>query len=248
MAIGTRSYAQPFLPSDRIPPGVKALLISNVAIFLLLFFGRGSLDPVARDLVLVPSDVVRSLMVWQLATHLFIHTRSMLWPVVWNMLALWMFGGDLERAWGTQRFIRFYILCGAAAGACSVAAAYAFASPDEIVAGAFSSIYAVLAACAALWPDRMILAFLVFPMQLRYFMLVMAGILFLVSWGGSLLGLVQLTGLIFGYVWVKTPRVGGFDPLAWVGAGYKAWKLKRAKRKFQVYLKRQRSDQDRWVN
>jgi len=31
-------------------------------------------------------------------------------------------------------------------------------------------------------------------------------------------------------------------------SGYKDWKLRRAKKKFEVYLKKQDSDRNRWVH
>ena len=48
MAIGTRSYTRGYLSSSGLPPGIRALLISNVAVFIISFFaGRrlaGTLD------------------------------------------------------------------------------------------------------------------------------------------------------------------------------------------------------------
>jgi hypothetical protein len=42
--------------------------------------------------------------------------------------------------------------------------------------------------------------------------------------------------------------VKGFHPMASMEQAYKNWKLARAKKKFQVYLKKQRSDRGPWVN
>ena len=56
---------------------------------------------------------------WQLVTYLFIHGGIS--HLLFNMLALWMFGVPLEQTWGTKRFLNYYFLCGIGAGLCDVA-------------------------------------------------------------------------------------------------------------------------------
>jgi membrane associated rhomboid family serine protease len=238
MSIGTRSYARSYASGGGLPQGIRALLIVNAAIFLIDFFSRGFLS----FLALVPSEVVRSLYVWQLATFLFFHGPS-LWNFLWNMLALWMFGKELEGVWGTQRFLRFYFLCGCGAGVCAVLAAYIGGSPNVPIVGSSGAIYGILAAYAALWPERDVI-FIFFPMKVKYFVILIGAVNFLISYNGSAGQMALLTGLLFGLLYVKSPRVRGFDPVGSIDASYRAWKLKRAKRKFQVYLRKHGSDRD----
>ncbi len=54
--------------------------------------------------------------------------------------------------------------------------------------------------------------------------------------------------MFFAYLFLKLPQVRKFDPLASASQGYKAWKLARAKKKFQVYLNKQRSGRGPFVN
>ncbi len=237
MSIGTRSYARPYGSRGGLPQGIQALLIVNAAIFLIDFFFRGFFS----FLALIPAEVVRSLHVWQLATFLFLHGG--IWNFLWNMLALWMFGKELEEIWGTRRFLRFYFLCGCGAGVCVVLAAYALGDPNASVLGSNGSIYGILAASAALWPERDVL-FIFFPMKMKYFVILIGAIDFLISYNGGVAQMALLTGLLFGLLYVKSPRVRGFDPLASLQSSYRAWKLKRAKRKFQVYLRKHGSDRD----
>jgi membrane associated rhomboid family serine protease len=246
MAYSTRSYATSYLSGNRLPRGIRWLLIANTSVFLLQFFTSRSLP--WEYLALVPAAVVKSLFVWQLVTYMFLHGG--IWHILWNMLALWMFGVELEQVWGTERFLRFYFLCGAAAGVCVVLANYLFGNPNAATIGSSGAIYAILAASAAMWPDRVILAFFFFPMKMKYFVMIVGGIAFLNSWNlnSGVSDVAHLSGLLFGLLYVKTPRVRGFDPLAWLQSGYRNWKIQRNKRKFQVYLKKQRSDRDRWVN
>ena len=43
---------------------------------------------------------------WQLLTYAFLHGSFT--HLLMNMLGLWMFGSELERVWGTKRYIRFW--------------------------------------------------------------------------------------------------------------------------------------------
>ncbi len=248
MAYSTRSYARSYLYGDRLPSGIKGLLIANVALFLLHTFSRGSLDTVFAYLALTPVAVVKYFYVWQLATYLFVHAG--IWHLLWNMLALWMFGRELEQTWGTRKFLRFYFLCGVGAGVCVVAANYLFGDPTVPTVGSSGAIYGILAASAALWPDRVILFSFLFPIKMKYFVAIVGAIAFINSYNlnSGVSDIAHLGGLVLGLLYVKSPRVRGFNPLASVQDGYQSWKLKRAKRKFQVYLRKQRSDRDRWVN
>src|SRR5271157_2101519 len=83
------------------PPGVKWLLIANVAIFIVWYFTKSQLQELWLNLALVPAFVVHLFMVWQLATYMFLHGGFS--HILWNMLALWMFGADVEQALGTRR-------------------------------------------------------------------------------------------------------------------------------------------------
>ncbi|HEX6894694.1 MAG TPA: hypothetical protein VF146_05445, partial [Bryobacteraceae bacterium] len=53
----------------------------------------------------------------------------------------------------------------------------------------------------------------------------------------------HLGGLLFGYIFLKTPNFR-FDLAGPVRRQYTDWKLRRAKRKFQVYLRKQGSGRD----
>lgn len=51
--------------------------------------------------------------IWQLISHMFLHGSV---PHLFlNMFGLWMFGRTLERVWGKQRFLIFYLSCGVGA-------------------------------------------------------------------------------------------------------------------------------------
>ena len=241
MSISTRSYVRPYGSRGGLPKGIQALLIINAALFLIQFFAGRMLGGLISLLALTPSEVIRSLYVWQLVTFLFVHGG--IWNFLWNMLALWMFGKELEETWGTQRFLRFYFLCGCGAGVCVVLAEYLAGNPNATTIGSSVAIYGILAASAALWPERDVI-FIFFPMKMKYFVILIGAIDFLISYNAGIGQIALLTGLAFGLLYVKSPRVRGFDPVASIESSYRAWKLQRAKRKFQVYMRKHGSDRD----
>src|SRR5947207_5027597 len=100
-----------YLYSDSLPRGVKWLIITNVALFLLYYLGGAAVRENLRTVfALVPSLAIKHLFVWQLATYMFLHGG--IEHILFNMLFLWMLGTPLEQDWGTRRFLKYYFLCG----------------------------------------------------------------------------------------------------------------------------------------
>jgi membrane associated rhomboid family serine protease len=249
MALSDRTYARSYGFGSRLPQGIKGLLIANVAVFLAeSLAGRSSFGEVFSYFALVPAAVVKLFFIWQLVTYMFLHGN--IWHILWNMLALWMFGRDLELLWGTRRFLRFYFFCGVGAGVCIVLANYLFGDPGVATIGASGAIYGILIASAVLWPDRIILFNFLIPLKMKYYVAIIGALAFYGSMNlnSSVSNVAHLSGMIFGYLYLKMPKVRGFDPLGAVSEQYRAWKLARAKRKFQVYLRKRKPDRDPWVH
>jgi membrane associated rhomboid family serine protease len=237
--------------SSYFPPGVKWLLIINTAVFVFEYFAAVffGVDPF-RMLGLVPAFVIGYGMIWQLVTYMFLHGG--VWHILINMLMLWMFGLDLERDWGTRRFLKYYFLCGIGAGVCVVL--IAFVRPSEMYArtiGASGAIFGLLLAYGVLYADRIILLLFLFPMKAKYAVMIFGAIEFLGTWqtGSGVSHVAHLGGMIFGYVYLKTRLARSRrSMLTPIRQQYEDWKLQRARRKFRVYMRKQQSDRDRWVN
>src|SRR5438270_244767 len=142
------SYSSSFsFGPGRISTALKALIGANVVMFLLQV-----IFPVVTDVLgLHPAFVARYLWVWQLATYMFLHGG--IFHIVFNMLALWMFGAELERRWGTRYFLKFYAVTGIGAGVLTVLFGllpFAFAQQvwHSNVIGASGAIYGLLLAYA----------------------------------------------------------------------------------------------------
>ncbi len=229
------------------PKGVKWLLISNVAIFLIGFFAQlARLDRPLSYLALTPVDVIKYFSVWQLVTYAFLHGGF--GHIIWNMLALWMFGADIERIWGTRRFIQFYFFCAVGAGICVVIANYVlpWGNPNVATIGSSGAIFGILLVYTMLFPDREILFGFLIPIKVKYFVLIIGAVAFLSSFqvNTGVSEFAHLGGLLFAYMFMKTPNMQ-FDPVAPMRRQYRDWKLQRAKKKFQVYLRKQESGKGR---
>ncbi|MCE2390730.1 MAG: rhomboid family intramembrane serine protease [Proteobacteria bacterium] len=140
-----------------LTPMVKRLLIANVAVYLFqLFFGGYTF--VAYFAVSV--DAFFSGFFWQPFTYMWLHAPSSAFHLLFNMFALWMFGGPLESVWGSRRFLRFYLTCGVGAGVIIVLWNSLMGVPYPTL-GASGAIYGLLMAFGLTWPDRTIV--LLFP-------------------------------------------------------------------------------------
>jgi membrane associated rhomboid family serine protease len=260
MAYSTRPYATGYT-SRYFTNGVKWLLISNISLFVLYFLAANvaRVGGIFEPFGLVPGDVLRHFALWQFVTYMFLHDPFGFGHILFNMLTLWMFGSDLERTWGTRRFLRYYFLCGIGAGICVVIANLFFGSLNTRTIGASGAIYGLLLAFGYLYPDREILFSFLFPIKAKYFVMILGAIAFLSSLSASQGGVshvAHLGGMIFGYAFLRnqgrlsasrrTSRAGLFERLQ---EQWREYRIQRAKRKFQVYLRKQQgNDPDKWVH
>ncbi len=252
MPYSSRSYVNRYVPSNRFPVGLKWLLIANVGLFLIFFILRASrVELFLTGLMLVPSDFVQRYRIWEIVTYMFVHTGML--NILWNMLALWMFGAELERLWGTQRFLRFYFTCGIIAGLVFIVFGYMFHAANEAALGSNGAVYGILVAYGLMFPDQTMLFGFLIPMKSKYFVMIIGAIVFLQSYMATVGGqggvavVASLGGLAAGFFLLRGKRLQSQirQPIT---LGLKEWKLRRAKKKFEVYLKKQDSNRDRWVH
>jgi membrane associated rhomboid family serine protease len=255
MAFSDRSYAPRF--SLYFPQGVKWLLIVNIALFVVYYFARISgFGALFAPFALVPGDVLRHLAVWQFVTYMFLHDPYGFGHILFNMLTLWMFGMQLERDWGTERFLKYYFLCGVGAGICVVIANLLFSPTlDTRTIGASGAIYGLLLAFGVLYPNQEVWFSFLFPIKAKYFVMILGAIAFMSSFGasgGGVSHMAHLGGMIFGYAYIRGERRRrapgrsrrSFDPIGAFSRWYHDFKLQRARRKFEVYMRKRQSDRD----
>jgi len=251
-----RRYSSPYASSFSFGPGplstaIKALIAANAAMFF------AALIPGARDasylyLGLRPASVIEHGWIWQLVTYMFVHGG--LFHILFNMLALWMFGVELERIWGTRYFLKFYFVTGIGAGALTVLfSLLPFAASEQIylapTIGASGAIFGLLLAYALYFPDRPIYMYFLFPIPAKVFVAIMGAITLYASFsdtGSGVANLTHLSGLLVAYVYLKSGRA---HPLAELKYRYLKWKINRVRKKFDVYSGgRTEDDWDRRVH
>src|ERR1043166_6392233 len=94
---------------DFFPPGIKWLLIANTLIFLPFSVSPTITNHMITAFALYAEAALTNCYVVQIVTYMFLHGGPS--HLVFNMLALCMFGTQLERDWGTRPFLKFYFLC-----------------------------------------------------------------------------------------------------------------------------------------
>jgi len=239
---GRYDAPRPFVLGGPLTPAVKALLITNVGVWLFQMVS-GSLAHVRLDRLfgLVPYDVTHHLFLWQLVTYMFLHGGFL--HIGMNMLALWMFGTELESLWGTRRFTRFYFVTGIGAGLCTVLAGWNSFIPTI---GASGAIYGLLAAYGILFPDRILLLYFVIPIKAKYFVLILGALTFwssLTASGSGVANVAHLGGMLFGWLYLKGLPRGGFRfRMPSFGAWRERRRQARLKKKFKVYYRDTRGD------
>ena len=185
-----------------LTPIIKNLMIIMGAVFLLQMFVSGWID---LYFGLVPILVWKKYFLWQLLTYMFLHGGFS--HILFNLLALWMFGGELENYWGSKRFLFYFLFCGIGAGICTVVfTPYQFIP----VIGASGAIYGMLLAFGWLFPNRLIYIYFLFPIPAKYFVIIFGLIELFASMEGTRGGVAHLThlgGLLFGLLYMLYPMI-----------------------------------------
>jgi membrane associated rhomboid family serine protease len=159
---------------------------------------------------LLPGLVWHEFYLWQLLTYMFLHGGF--FHILFNLLALWMFGGELENLWGSRRFLFYFFFCGIGAGIITVLCTVILTPQYQFipVIGASGAIYGILLAFGWLFPNRLIYVYFLFPIPAKYFVIIFGLIEFFSSIGGAGGGVSHLThlgGLLFGILYMLYPTV-----------------------------------------
>ena len=242
------SYGNPrrsLFSREYFPPGVKWLLISNVLVFIIASLAPRSVQDFLKLLALTPDTIVHNFTVWQLFTYLFLHAGP--WHLIVNMLVLWMFGVQLERDWGTRRFLKYYFVCGVGAGLCDVILHAILGDWSTSTVGASGAIMGLLLAFGVLYPNQTILMEFLFPIKAKYFVMIYAAVELwasIAAHNSGISNIAHLGGMAVGFIYLKS-RIPAFHMPDLRGA-YNRWKVLRAKKKFQVYMRKHGNGP--WVN
>ncbi|MCX6910834.1 MAG: rhomboid family intramembrane serine protease [Verrucomicrobia bacterium] len=207
---------------------VRVLLIANVAVFVVqtlllvtgqLLGGGASWHALFDRVFALSGGGLRSGMVWQLGTYMFLHSVNIL-HIIFNLLALWMFGRDVEEWIGPRRFVQLYFAGGLVGALCWLA--FNWHSPVPLI-GASAAVYAVCIAFATLMPERQITMLLFFdvPVTMKakwwgWMAVALVAYASVVETGSDIAHLAHLGGVVVGYVFIKW--LGWGEPSRFVDA------------------------------
>jgi membrane associated rhomboid family serine protease len=198
-----------------LPRVTASLLVANVLIYLLQQGGGG--DSLLAHFALWPLGPEHTAQLdnggiariafepWQVITYSFLHGSTT--HILFNMLALWMFGGPVESVLGERRFVIFYFACVLGAACAQLAVMYLF-QPGHFypTVGASGGVFGLLLAFAIFYPQaRLALMFVPIPVPAPIFVTgyvilelilgvtgTQAGVAHFAHLGGALVGFVLI--------------------------------------------------------
>jgi len=201
-------YRPPSAGFSILPVVVKNLLIINA----LLYIGKLSLVNVEFDL-----DKWLAFWHWgaqgqsyfkphQILTYMFMHGSW--WHLLFNMYALWMFGKELENAWGAKKFLNFYLICGLISCIVYALMPYAgFGTFNSVMLGASGAVYGVLVGFGMMNPNSvLVLLFPPIPLKAKYFVMILIAIdvyFGLTNSGSNIAHFAHLGGALGGFLLMK---------------------------------------------
>ncbi len=228
----------------------RKLILLNVATFfglLLLRWLSPQFEAVLFGHLLLEPLAVAHGEVWQLVTYSFVETGII--GILFGMLTLWFTGSLLEPSFGGRWLGELYLT--SVIGGALLASAISFTHvlglrPDVVATGAWAGIFGLLVAIAMIFGDQEFLLWFVLRIKAKYMVAIyiLIAIAMLLKQADSFGALLQLSGALFGALYVKfAPRRGfafGFSERYFgIRNNYYRWKRRRAARKFEVYMRKQ---------
>ncbi len=196
-----------------MPPVTKTLLITIAALFVLQQFagqmllvwfalwpfGASSYTGAGGQAGFLP---------WQLVTYSFLHGSSM--HLLFNMLGLYMFGSEIERVLGRNRYFTYYFVSVIAAGLTQLVTSVLSGGPPYPTIGASGGVFGLLLAYGIFFPRRIVmLIFPPIPMPARVFVFVYAAIELYLGVTGTQAGVAHfahLGGMLGGWILLRRWR------------------------------------------
>jgi len=228
----------------------RKLILLNVATFfglLLLRWLSPQFEAILFSHLLLEPLAVAHGEVWQLVTYSFVEQGII--GILFGMLTLWFTGSLLEPSFGGRWLGELYLT--SVIGGALLASAISFTHvlglrPDVVATGAWAGIFGLLVAIAMIFGDQEFLLWFVLRIKAKYMVAIyiLIAIAMLLKQADSFGALLQLSGALFGALYVKfAPRRGiafGFSERYFgIRNNYYRWKRRRAARKFEVYMRKQ---------
>jgi membrane associated rhomboid family serine protease len=204
------------LPRHSVPVVNRALVVTNVALFLVQLFLGSKAEVMINTFGFIPVRLLHpaayGYSVFEVAitlvTSLFLHGGFV--HLIGNMIYLWVFGGAVEELMGHARYFLFFVAAGAIG---SLSHTMLFPRSPVPSIGASGSIAGILGAFLILRPHARIIT--LFPLVVYWAMAEVRAALFLPVWfgmqffnGALAIAAAQRTQEVTGIAWWA--HVGGF--------------------------------------
>lgn len=134
-----------------MPPITLALILLNVLVYALSVFTG---PDIVRTFGMWPPGSGGLFHYWQLITYSFLH--GSLLHLAFNMVAIAMFGSELERRWSDLRYLLTYLISVVVAAMTQIAVSGYFMQASGPVIGASGGVFGLLLAYALYFPSRVI--------------------------------------------------------------------------------------------
>ena len=164
-------------------------------------------DAVADILALNPRYLITRMYFWQIFTYMFVHGDFL--HIFYNMFGLMVFGPRIEFRMGSNKFLKYYFLCGIGSSLFYILITAATTGLSNVpMLGASGAIFGILTAYGLMYPRDIIYVQFFFPMPAILFVILygmmqlLLGIATLGAHGGvAYFG--HLGGMIVGFILIK---------------------------------------------
>jgi membrane associated rhomboid family serine protease len=173
---------------------VIILIAANVVLFLLQGSSNGALDALFALYPLQPLDGHVYFHFWQIITYSFLHGSYT--HLLFNMLALWMFGMEIERYVGPWRVLSIYFASVVTAALSQLFIPILFGAAPAPTIGASGGVFGLLLAYAVMFPRRKVIPLIPpIPMPAWLFATIYAGIELFLGVTGNQIGVAHFAHL-----------------------------------------------------
>jgi len=180
----------------------------NILVFVAMYFL--GLRWLTYYLSMIPGLVIKG-WIWTFVTYMFVHGGFS--HILFNMLALFIFGIQVERQMGSREFLLFYFVTGTLAGIFSFVVYYLTGSYRVILMGASGAIFAVELAYAVFFPNAIIYIWGILPLRAPVMVLGFTALELVSSIFGMNQGVAHFTHLAgFAFAWLYFVIRFGISP------------------------------------
>lgn len=133
---------------------VKQLLIINIVLFILTYLRL----PIIGEFVLYSNS--NYFQPHQILTYMFLH--SSITHIIFNMIGLVVFGPDIEKRFGSSKFLKIYLISGVLAGV------FHILFIDNPVVGASGAVWSLMVMYALYNPENIFHIYFFIPAKIKY--------------------------------------------------------------------------------